>query len=229
MRCASGRRSRRELFDRLPNLRLLVTTGMRNAAVDLEAAAAHGVTVCGTEVPQHADRRARLGADPRARPAHPRRGCAACARAAGRPRSASISPARRSASSGSAGSARSSRATAPPSACDVIAWSQNLTAERAAESGAELVTKDELFASADVVTIHLVLSRRTRGLIGAHELGADEADRVPRQHLARPDRRRGRAARRARVGRDRRRRHRRLRPRAAAGRPSAATARRTRC
>src|SRR5262249_6079238 len=53
----------------------------------------------------------------------------------------------------------------------VIAWSENLTAERAVECGAELVTKDELFATADVVTVHLVLSRRTRGLIGARELG----------------------------------------------------------
>src|ERR1700688_1294193 len=52
----------------------------------------------------------------------------------------------------------------------VIAWSQNLTTERAAEVGATLVSKDELFQQADVVTIHLVLSRRTRGLVGAAEL-----------------------------------------------------------
>ncbi len=54
---------------------------------------------------------------------------------------------------------------------DVIAWSQNLTAERAAEQGARLVTKDELFSQSDIVTIHLVLSDRTRGIVGAHELG----------------------------------------------------------
>ena len=52
-----------------------------------------------------------------------------------------------------------------------IAWSQNLTAERAAAAGARLVAKDELFAEADVVTIHLVLGERTRGLVGARELG----------------------------------------------------------
>ncbi len=52
----------------------------------------------------------------------------------------------------------------------VIAWSQNLTAERAAEVGATLVSKDDLFRDADVVSIHLVLSRRTRGLVGAAEL-----------------------------------------------------------
>jgi phosphoglycerate dehydrogenase-like enzyme len=52
----------------------------------------------------------------------------------------------------------------------VIAWSQNLTAERAAAAGAELVPKDELFRQADVLTIQLVLSRRTRRLVGGGEL-----------------------------------------------------------
>jgi phosphoglycerate dehydrogenase-like enzyme len=52
----------------------------------------------------------------------------------------------------------------------VIAWSQNLTNERAAEVGAALVTKDGLFQEADVLSIHLVLSDRTRGLVGAPEL-----------------------------------------------------------
>jgi phosphoglycerate dehydrogenase-like enzyme len=52
----------------------------------------------------------------------------------------------------------------------VIAWSQNLTTERASEVGAALVSKDELFQEADVVSIHLVLSGRTRGLVGAAEL-----------------------------------------------------------
>src|SRR5277367_6089408 len=51
-----------------------------------------------------------------------------------------------------------------------IAWSQNLTAERAAEVGATLVSKDELFREAYVLSIHLVLSGRTRGLVGAREL-----------------------------------------------------------
>src|SRR3546814_19269771 len=53
----------------------------------------------------------------------------------------------------------------------VVAWSQNLTAERAGEHGATLVDKDELLRTADVATIHLVLSDRTRGLIGARQLG----------------------------------------------------------
>jgi phosphoglycerate dehydrogenase-like enzyme len=52
----------------------------------------------------------------------------------------------------------------------VIAWSQNLTREVAETAGATLVTKDALFRQADVVTIHLILSKRTRGLVGAVEL-----------------------------------------------------------
>src|SRR6202045_4889477 len=54
---------------------------------------------------------------------------------------------------------------------DVIAWSTNLTAEAAEQSGATYVPKDEFFSRADVLTIHLVLSERTRGLVGAAELG----------------------------------------------------------
>ena len=51
----------------------------------------------------------------------------------------------------------------------IQAWSQNLTAEKAEASGAQLVTKDELFSSSDIISVHLVLSQRTRGLIGARE------------------------------------------------------------
>ena len=54
---------------------------------------------------------------------------------------------------------------------NLIAWSQNLTAERAAEHGATRVGKDELFARSDVLSIHTLLSGRTRGLVGARELG----------------------------------------------------------
>jgi phosphoglycerate dehydrogenase-like enzyme len=53
---------------------------------------------------------------------------------------------------------------------DVIAWSANLTPEAAEKAGATYVPKDELFSRADVLTVHLVLSERSRGLVGAHEL-----------------------------------------------------------
>src|SRR5207253_3003677 len=51
----------------------------------------------------------------------------------------------------------------------IIAWSQNLTAERAQEVGATLVTKEELFRQSDFISVHLQLSPRTRGLIGAKD------------------------------------------------------------
>jgi len=54
---------------------------------------------------------------------------------------------------------------------NLVAWSQNLTPETAKAAGATLVSKDQLFEQADILTIHLVLSSRTRGLIGAAELG----------------------------------------------------------
>jgi phosphoglycerate dehydrogenase-like enzyme len=54
---------------------------------------------------------------------------------------------------------------------NLIAWSQNLTQERAAEIGAQRVEKDELFRRADYISVHLVLSDRSRGLVGARELG----------------------------------------------------------
>ena len=71
----------------------------------------------------------------------------------------------------------------------VMAWSQNLTADIATAAGASLVTKSELFRLADFVTIHLVLSTRTTGLVGASGIESHETDGYPHQHLARPDRR----------------------------------------
>jgi phosphoglycerate dehydrogenase-like enzyme len=53
----------------------------------------------------------------------------------------------------------------------IIAWSQNMTPEIAEAAGARLVSKDELFRQADIVTVHLILSGRTKGLVGAAELG----------------------------------------------------------
>ncbi len=55
---------------------------------------------------------------------------------------------------------------------DVVAWSQNLTPARAAEAGVRQVTKEELLATSDVVSIHLVLSERTHGLLGAAEFAS---------------------------------------------------------
>jgi phosphoglycerate dehydrogenase-like enzyme len=159
-----------ELFDRLSNLRLLVTTGRRNAAIDLGAAARHGVTVCGTDVPGASTAELAWGlilALVRHVPTEDQN-----VRDGGWQTTVGLDLAGRTL--GIVGLGRLGSIVARYGAAfgmRLVAWSENLTAERAAECGAKLVTKDELLSTADVVTIHLVLSGRTRGLIGARELG----------------------------------------------------------
>jgi phosphoglycerate dehydrogenase-like enzyme len=159
------------LFERLPKLRLLVTTGAHNAAIDLAAAGAHGVTVCGTDslgraTAEHAW--ALILAAARQLPAEDRR-----MRQGGWQRTIGQGLAGRTL--GVIGLGRLGGVVAQFGRAfqmEVVAWSQNLTAERAAEVGATLVTKAELLARADFATIHLRLSERTRGLIGAAEFAA---------------------------------------------------------
>jgi phosphoglycerate dehydrogenase-like enzyme len=158
------------VFDGLPNLRLLVTTGMRNAAIDLAAAAERNVTVCGTDVSGHPTPELAFGL------------ILELARKIGHEN------ARLKAGAfwqetvgidlfgktlGLLGLGRlGSRSAAFGRAfgMQLIAWSQNLTDDKAREAGATRVEKDELFRRADFITIHLVLSPRTRGLVGAREL-----------------------------------------------------------
>jgi phosphoglycerate dehydrogenase-like enzyme len=160
----------RSLLERLPRLRLLVTTGMRNASIDLRAAAERGVLVCGTgglPYPTAELTWALILGLVRHVPREDR-----ATRQGGWQETLGIGLNGKTLGVlglGSLGTrvARIGRAFE----MTVLAWSQNLTAERAAAGGASLVSRDELLARADVVTIHLVLSDRTRGLIGARELG----------------------------------------------------------
>jgi phosphoglycerate dehydrogenase-like enzyme len=161
----------RDLLERLPTLRLLVTTGMRNAAIDLDAASALGILVCGT------------AGGPEAPPAEltwglilalvrhlPRENSAMRAGHWGLTLGTSLA----GKVLGVLGLGRLGGKVATVGTAfgmSVVAWSQNLTAERAAHYGAALVTKDELFRRSDIVTIHVQLSARTRGLVGARELG----------------------------------------------------------
>ena len=117
--------------------------------------------------------------------------------AAGRPRSASSSHGLTLGVLGFGRLGRRVAAVARAFEMDVIAWSQNLQPDDARDGGAEPVSFDELLERSDVLSVHTRLSDRTRGLIGARRARADEAVRGARQHLARPDRRRGRAGRRA--------------------------------
>lgn len=154
----------------LPNLRLLVTTGMRNASIDVAAANAAGITVCGTggsggatpeltwalilslvrHVPAE-DRAVREG-----RWQHTL-GFGLSGRTLGVVGFGNIG--RRVAAIGQA------------FGMEVIAWSQHLSAGAAAEHGVTAAGKDELFATADVITVHYKLSDRSAGLVGERELG----------------------------------------------------------
>jgi phosphoglycerate dehydrogenase-like enzyme len=158
----------RTLLARLPNLKLLVTTGMRNAAIDVAAANTQGITVAGTRGQRTATAELTWGLI-LALVRHIAEEDAAMK--AGRWQS-TIGPSLEGKVLGllGLGNLGSQVATVGKAfGMDLIAWSQNLTAERAAQFGARLVAKDELLARADVVSIHLVLSDRTRGLIGARE------------------------------------------------------------
>ncbi len=159
----------RSLLSRLPELRLLVTTGMTNASFDVDAATELGIVVCGTggngegpteltwgliigllrHIPQE-DQRTREGSW-----------------------GTEIGVGLKGKTLGLLGLGHiGSLMARVGNAFDmsVIAWSQNLTAERATECGATLVDKDTLFRESDIVSIHVRLSERTRGLVGAREL-----------------------------------------------------------
>lgn len=159
----------RELLERLPKLRLLVTTGMRNRSIDLAAAKARGVAVCGTpglntttaelawglilalarQIPRE-DRELRTGRW-----------------------QTSVGIGLAGKTLGILGLGSIGQQVARVGAAfgmKLIAWSQNLHQEKARLCGAERVEKDDLFRHADILTIHLVLSERTRGLVGAREL-----------------------------------------------------------
>ncbi|MEI9939000.1 MAG: D-2-hydroxyacid dehydrogenase family protein [Pseudomonadota bacterium] len=159
----------RELLAQLPKLRLLVTTGMRNAAIDVQAAAELGVTVCGTDglpYPTAELTWALILALARKIPAEDR------ALRAGTWQT-SVGVGLQAKTLALLGLGRLGSQVARIGAAfgmRVIAWSPNLTAARAELGGAQLVSRDELLAQADVLSIHLVLSERTRGLVGEREL-----------------------------------------------------------
>ncbi|MFI2238270.1 D-2-hydroxyacid dehydrogenase family protein [Streptomyces chrestomyceticus] len=159
------------LFARLPRLRLLVASGMRNSVIDFASAAEHGVTVCGTQSasapPVELTWALMLGLA---------RGVVTesnALRQGGRWQStvgADLHGRRLGLLGlGKIGSRVARIGTA--FGMDVVAWSQNLTEERAAEAGATLAaSKEELLATSDFVSVHLALGDRTRGLLGAPEL-----------------------------------------------------------
>jgi phosphoglycerate dehydrogenase-like enzyme len=161
------------VIDRLAKLRLLCFTGARNASVDVAACTARGITVCNTVSSRTSHATAELAlalllaaarriplADAETRAGRFQRDVPPGIEIFGRTLGII--------GLGHIGGRVASYAKAL--GMNVLAWSQNLTDERAREVGAAKVVKDELLARADAVTIHLVLSDRTRGIIGAAEL-----------------------------------------------------------
>jgi phosphoglycerate dehydrogenase-like enzyme len=159
----------RAIIERLPKLRLIASTAMRNASIDVKAAEERGVQVVHTgytSAPTIELTWALILAGARNLIAEN-----TSLRGGGWQQTVGDDMAGRTLGLlglGNVGGAVARIGNA--FGMKVIAWSQNLTNERAAEVGAALVTKDKLFQEADVVSIHLVLSGRTRGLVGAAEL-----------------------------------------------------------
>jgi len=160
----------RALFERLPNLRLLVTTGKRNAAVDIEAARQRNVTVCGTGGGRLATAELAI-ALMLSLARNLREEFHAMRPGGGWQTTVGFDLDGRTLGVIGLGTLGSKVAkVCAAMGMQIIAWSENLTPERASERGALRVEKDDLLKRADIITIHTVLSPRTRGLIGAREL-----------------------------------------------------------
>ena len=165
------------LFDRLPKLKLLVTTGMRNASIDLEAAAKHGVTVCGTSGSVGATAELAWGL------------ILACARnitkedalfhSGGRWQT-TLGRGMNGKTLGIIGLGNLGARTAKVGLAfemKVLAWSPRLTPERCAEVGVTHAgTLDNLLRASDIVSIHVTLNEKSRGLLGARELALMKPD-----------------------------------------------------
>jgi phosphoglycerate dehydrogenase-like enzyme len=161
---------RASLLKRLPHLKLLVTTGMRNASIDLEAAASQGITVCGTRGAGNATAELTwalvLGLARNIVQEHNA--------IRGGQWQSTIGTDLYGKTLGVLGLGNLGTKIAKfgqAFGMNVVAWSQNLTQEKADEVGVRFASsKEELLESSDFVSIHLVLSERSRGLIGAAEL-----------------------------------------------------------
>jgi phosphoglycerate dehydrogenase-like enzyme len=159
----------RELLARLPNLRLMVTTGMRNKAIDLAAARELGVIVSGTDLVGSSTVElawALIMAVARDIPGEDRRTREGVWQS-------TLPLLLEDSTLGILGLGRIGQriaALATVFGMTVIAWSENLTQQSAAAHGAERVSKRELFERSDILTIHTLLSHRTRGLVGAADL-----------------------------------------------------------
>jgi phosphoglycerate dehydrogenase-like enzyme len=160
----------RSLVDALPELKLLITSGMRNAAIDLEGAKNRQVVVCGTQ----------YGRDPTASltmgmilELTRNIGRESARMHAGEPWQKHIGIEIEGKTLGIVGLGKLGAkiaSLAKAFGMNVIAWSPNLTPERCEAAGVGYATREQLFSTADIVTIHMVLSQRSRGLVGRDDL-----------------------------------------------------------
>jgi phosphoglycerate dehydrogenase-like enzyme len=159
----------RLILEQLPNLKLICSTGSINASIDVAAAKEKGITVCGTRYTSHGAAEftwALILAMVRNVAAESR------SLRAGQWQT-SIGGDLEGKTIGLMGLGRLGSATAKVALAfgmKVIAWSQNLTREVAEDRGARLVSKEDVLREADILSIHLVLSRRTKGIVGAPEI-----------------------------------------------------------
>ena len=161
----------KQVIDALPELKLLITTGMRNASIDIEAAKARGVTVCGTGTFGNPTSGIAIGL---MLELTRRIGYENARLHSGVLWQSTIGVDLEGMTLGILGLGKLGLRTAnigKAFGMDVIAWSQNLTAEKCREAGVGYVSKEDLFRRSDLLTIHVVLSQRSRGLVGANELG----------------------------------------------------------
>lgn len=160
----------RALFEALPALKLLVSSGARNAAIDLAAALDRGVTVCGTPMAGQPTAALTIGL---MLELTRRIGFENARMHAGGSWQVTLGEDLEGKTLGIVGLGKLGRKVARIAQAlgmNVIAWSQNLTREACVEARVTYTPKDELFATADVITVHVVLGSRTRGLIGAADI-----------------------------------------------------------
>ena len=159
----------KSLIDALPDLKLLITTGMRNFSFDMEAAREKGIVVCGTAISGYPTSEHAVGLlmalfrkIPLENTVMHEGGW-----------QGDVPEGMKAKTLGVLGLGNLGAKFAKVGLAldmNVIAWSENLTEERCAEVGVNYVEKDALFAESDAISIHLVLSDRTRGLVGKSEL-----------------------------------------------------------
>lgn len=160
----------RNLFASLPRLKLLLTSGMRNAAIDMEAAKEHNVTVCGTQYSRDPTAALTMGLILELTRGIGRENARLHA---GEPWQTFAGIEIEGRTLGVIGLGKLGGKVAGLARAfgmNVIAWSPNLTPEKCKEVGVTYASKEVLFSTADVITIHVVLSQRSRGLVGAADL-----------------------------------------------------------